>query len=306
LDPEKPGRFILGIECDGAQYHSSRSARDRDRLRQQVLEEHGWIIHRIWGADWYMRPEAELKRIEDTIEAARAEWASRDEGLATPKPFEATTGRINGDAGEETAADPPAQLVSVTYREAEFAVNRSMEPHKAPLSQMTNYVVKIVEVEGPIHIDEIIVRIKTLWGLGRAGARIRAAVERAIATAEREGLVEADGDFYRVNGSNISVRNRSRVASPTLRRPDMLPRAEIERAILDIVDTNFGATRGELVQAAARSFGFASTSSQLRAAFSYVIDGLLALGQLVEQGDFLRRPNDISSDHKGPDYPALQ
>src|SRR3546814_2149360 len=38
-DPEKPGRFLLGIECDGAQYHSSRSARDRDRLRQQVRSE---------------------------------------------------------------------------------------------------------------------------------------------------------------------------------------------------------------------------------------------------------------------------
>ncbi|TIO03953.1 MAG: hypothetical protein E5X93_31350, partial [Mesorhizobium sp.] len=52
-DPERPGRYILGIECDGAEYHSSRSARDRDRLRQSVLEDHGWIIHRIWSADWF-------------------------------------------------------------------------------------------------------------------------------------------------------------------------------------------------------------------------------------------------------------
>ncbi|MEJ1968692.1 MAG: AAA domain-containing protein [Rhizomicrobium sp.] len=55
-DPDKPGRYVLGIECDGAQYHASRSARDRDRLRQLVLEDHGWIIHRIWSADWYLRP----------------------------------------------------------------------------------------------------------------------------------------------------------------------------------------------------------------------------------------------------------
>ncbi len=50
-DPEHPGRYLLGIECDGAAYHSSRSARDRDRLRQAVLEDHGWIIHRVWGSD---------------------------------------------------------------------------------------------------------------------------------------------------------------------------------------------------------------------------------------------------------------
>ena len=52
-DPESPGRFLLGIECDGATYHSARSARDRDRLRQQVLEDRGWTIHRIWSTDWF-------------------------------------------------------------------------------------------------------------------------------------------------------------------------------------------------------------------------------------------------------------
>jgi very-short-patch-repair endonuclease len=57
-DPKKPGRFVLGIECDGAQYHSSRSARDRDRLRQNVLEAHGWVLHRIWSTDWFLPARA--------------------------------------------------------------------------------------------------------------------------------------------------------------------------------------------------------------------------------------------------------
>ena len=48
LDPSQPGRFIMGIECDGAAYHSGRSARDRDRLRQEVLEGLGWKLYRIW------------------------------------------------------------------------------------------------------------------------------------------------------------------------------------------------------------------------------------------------------------------
>src|SRR3546814_17799185 len=78
-DPEKPGRFLLGIECDGAQYHSSRSARDRDRLRQQVLEPHGWIIHRVWSADWYLRPQAELAKIDAAVAGAKAEWAASSE-----------------------------------------------------------------------------------------------------------------------------------------------------------------------------------------------------------------------------------
>jgi very-short-patch-repair endonuclease/DNA polymerase III delta prime subunit len=51
--PAQPGRYILAIECDGATYHSSPSARDRDRLRQEQLERHGWRFHRIWSAEWF-------------------------------------------------------------------------------------------------------------------------------------------------------------------------------------------------------------------------------------------------------------
>ena len=71
VDPEHPGRYIIGIECDGASYHSSRSARDRDRLREQVLESLGWKLHRVWSTDWFNNAERELKRTVEAIENAR-------------------------------------------------------------------------------------------------------------------------------------------------------------------------------------------------------------------------------------------
>lgn len=60
--PKRSG-FVLGIECDGASYHSSRSARDRDRLRQQILERLQWNIYRIWSTDSFQNPEEELQRL---------------------------------------------------------------------------------------------------------------------------------------------------------------------------------------------------------------------------------------------------
>jgi len=63
VHPEREGRYLLGIECDGATYHSSRTARDRDRLRQQVLERLGWRICRVWSTDWVRDPERQIKRI---------------------------------------------------------------------------------------------------------------------------------------------------------------------------------------------------------------------------------------------------
>ena len=62
------GTFLLGIECDGASYHSGRSARDRDRLRQEILENLGWKIHRVWSTDWFRSRDSEIRRLLGHIE----------------------------------------------------------------------------------------------------------------------------------------------------------------------------------------------------------------------------------------------
>ena len=62
-----PDGFILGVECDGRAYHSSKSARDRDILRQEILEGLGWNIYRIWSTDWFSDPNKELKKLDNHI-----------------------------------------------------------------------------------------------------------------------------------------------------------------------------------------------------------------------------------------------
>ena len=59
--------FIMGVECDGAAYHSSVSARDRDRLRQEVLEGLGWSLYRIWSTDWFEDPRRETEKLRNAI-----------------------------------------------------------------------------------------------------------------------------------------------------------------------------------------------------------------------------------------------
>jgi very-short-patch-repair endonuclease len=67
--PKKPGAFLLGIEFDGKSYHSGRSARDRDRLRQMTLENQGWKIHRIWSTDWFKNRSGEIERLLHRVRA---------------------------------------------------------------------------------------------------------------------------------------------------------------------------------------------------------------------------------------------
>ncbi len=74
--PEWPHGYILGVECDGASYHSSISARDRDRLRQEVLENLGWHFHRIWSTDWFNDPQKEATRLRERISERLADLQS--------------------------------------------------------------------------------------------------------------------------------------------------------------------------------------------------------------------------------------
>ena len=63
LDPANPGRYQLGVECDGATYHRAATARDRDKLRQLILEGLGWTLYRVWSTDWWHDSEAETKKL---------------------------------------------------------------------------------------------------------------------------------------------------------------------------------------------------------------------------------------------------
>ncbi len=71
LDPQNPGRYLLGIEVDGPSYHGALSARDRDRLREQVLTGQGWQLYRIWSWEWFQRPVEQFNRLVEAIEKVR-------------------------------------------------------------------------------------------------------------------------------------------------------------------------------------------------------------------------------------------
>jgi very-short-patch-repair endonuclease len=75
--PTQPGQMVLAIECDGATYHSSATARDRDRLRQEHLERLGWTFHRIWSQEWFYHRERETAR---ALAAYQAAIVSADHG----------------------------------------------------------------------------------------------------------------------------------------------------------------------------------------------------------------------------------
>lgn len=288
-DPERPGAYLLGVECDGAAYHSARSARDRDRLRQSVLESHGWAIHRVWSTDWFQRPNEQLELIASRVEAAKADYDARAAGRKASRavPFEIVT--VEREDVTEiglVANDPTA---SRRYEEAIITrpSHLTCELHEAPRGILYSLAEKVVEIEGPVHIDEVVNRIRDAWGLKRAGGRIQDAVERAIDVSVRTGRLSRVADFLSLTDQKPLVRDRSDVSSPSLRRCDTLPPAELEIAVLDIVRANFGATDEQICSAVSRAIGFKATSSQLRDLIAEAVTTNISKGWLSRKNGII-------------------
>jgi very-short-patch-repair endonuclease len=88
VDPDAPGRYVAGVECDGATYHRSATARDRDRLREHILTQLGWRIRRVWSADWWHDSEGACEKLHQQlladVEASRTTRARIESAGAIP------------------------------------------------------------------------------------------------------------------------------------------------------------------------------------------------------------------------------
>jgi very-short-patch-repair endonuclease len=278
VDPEKPSRYVLGIECDGATYHAARSARDRDRLRQAVLEDHGWIIHRIWSTDWFQRPDEQLRKVAAVIEQARRKCATHPD-LA---PQVAKNVDDEPAIEREDVAGAEAEELSAPYVEAAFPVPTGVAPHELPSKQMADVVFRLVEAEGPIHEDEVTARVRDLWGLGRTGSRVQDSVARAVRlllTSQR--CRREDGCLF-LPGAPMPVRDRTAVRSPSLRKPDLLPPQEVRAAIEKVIAAHHGASAADIVRTVSRLLGFQATSTALRKIIGKQIEREVKSGRIHE------------------------
>lgn len=132
VDPDAPGRYLAGVECDGATYHRSATARDRDKLREQVLRGLGWEILRIWSTDWWIDAMGTAKRIHERLEALLIE--SRQQRSAR-------------EVQEQLAAIAAESVAPVEDNVVELPVDRS---HFKVLDDFAESESELEEAEMPI------------------------------------------------------------------------------------------------------------------------------------------------------------
>ncbi|WP_111873834.1 DUF3320 domain-containing protein [Aeromonas bivalvium] len=278
-DPEYPGRYVLAIECDGAAYHSSRSARDRDRLRQGVLEGLGWNFHRIWSTDWFRNPQQEITRAVAAIEVARTKIAERRDATPEVAP-EPKHEIIRGASAEEAVPNSSQPYVKVNLA----LVESSTDLHQEKPEQLARMIQSVVDVEAPVHNMEVTRRLMGAFGVTRAGVRITAAVEEAILLGTRQRLFNSkDGFLYSADSRTIPIRSRAHWGSAE-RKLEWVAPEEIDNALLETVTLGFSMNSDDAISGALGLLGFGRATSKISAELEKRIHHLTATGRLQEAG----------------------
>ena len=172
--------YLLAIECDGAAYHSSRSARDRDRLRQEILERMGWRFYRIWSTDWFRNKRVEKERL---LEAAKS--AIVNANIKPKKEATSSSGVSFEEVAEIKHFEFPKYVMADDYKTAENCNCDRLRVIRA-----------IVELESPISEEWLLKRIAFLFGREKVTSVVRNEFEYIMRNCAYYKITRKNGFLY--------------------------------------------------------------------------------------------------------------
>lgn len=262
--PTLSGKFAIGIECDGAMYHSARTARERDRLRQTVLEDMGWTIYRIWSTDWIKDTKTEEEKLVNAIEKAL--------GRAI---IESDCNNVIDDNND--SVNPIISTIEIEEKVELSEINDSgygfefykreyplkMIDENGNIRERYDIAWDIIAQEQPIHFEELCRRIAPAYGRQKVTSVVRNDV-RSILFYHLKDLVSLDQDeFIKIKDfKDIKVR----VPNPDddyIRQITYICNEELSMAMKTIVQHSFGITPDDLFISTAREFGFKRTGENI-------------------------------------------
>ena len=276
VDPEQPGRFLLGIECDGALYLEAATARDRDRTRPEVLSARGWNLERVWSAEWFRRPQGVIDRLHTRLLELRSGAPS------TPATSTVWPPAQRPEAAKLPPSGPPDESRDrVDYRLAPDRASGSQEDLLALTpAKLGKLILEIARVEAPIHVDEALKRVCG-WYDTRASSRPRTAFEAALDHLLAAGHLEQRSEFlWLPDQSEVGVRFRSDDCPVT--DVELIPAQEFEAAICLALERELGIPESALVSSVCSLLGFKRSGPRLTQMIESALERLRTAGRVSE------------------------
>lgn len=306
VDPSAPGSYLLGIECDGANYHRAKTARDRDKLREGILRDLGWELHRIWSSDWWTNPEQEIQKVSVALEAAIAKKSAGPtvlpdppvlpsaEPFLQPPPEPPVPERIRATeaATPPPAEHPQAQAASLAYSPRPVEVLGTSDDFYQPYAdvRISEITAKVVKDEGPITLTLATRKVAAHWGLERIHEKAVDRVRGRIPKSEVQ--VQAWDSEMVLWPADASVTDYKEFRVPdsrpeSFREAADLPLDEIANGALSLLREQVSVPEGELIREVGRLFGFHRTGKLIEDRVR------LGIGRLIQKGAARREADSV-------------
>jgi hypothetical protein len=302
VDPVNQGCYLLGVECDGATYKSSNSARDRDRLREQVLKQLGWRLHRIWSPAWVSRRDSEIRRLKEALEQAQQVQLEKD----TLKPVIETKldnapktdiQKIEFSGIEKFGAPYKTYPLKATYNpyikvavaNSTFNSKQKNEFHYPENREnQTKLLSELVQNEGPVHFDYAVERLAAAWGVKQVTPQISHAVKESLSNLLREQKVVIKGSFlWPPQLKETQIRIPVQGIPETKRKPEYIAPEEVESAMKLVAQYALGISADSLIAETAKVFGLNHGNSDAKEMFGEILKRLIRERKLIRKDDVI-------------------
>ena len=276
------GKYVLGIECDGATYHSARTARERDRLREDVLRQRGWKLHRIWSTDWIKDPQTETERLITAIETALNNSDIDDENIIeTSMVIEPESISYESPIQIQITETMPKQHSNQTYGLFEykiFDINRlhlkTQESHKDFLCRS---ITEVLEIESPIHFEFLCQRLAQLLGREKSTSVVKNDILFLLNNYMKNDVRIVDNFCWNAKKPEIQPRYSSGV--DTKRKIEYICKEELAEGMILIINHSYGISPDDLIVETTKEFGFNRTGENIRDAMKVALDYLVNEGR---------------------------
>ncbi|MCD8336600.1 MAG: AAA domain-containing protein [Lachnospiraceae bacterium] len=245
--------YVLAIECDGATYHSSKNARDRDRLRQEILERMGWKFYRIWSTDWFRNQAVEKQCLLEAANNALQFSSS----VVTPQ----QEPKDEVESFEEVAATQHFEFPP--YKAADInKLSRQFLPR-----DFKGFVKAILEVEAPLSEELLLKRIVGLFGREKVTSVVQRSFEQQMYGYQRYDIVRRNGFLYLANAEQPSFRGVGDIA----RDIKQIAPEELAAGMLEILKQNMTADKNGLYRTLAQQCGINRVGKAINEQFDSVL-----------------------------------
>lgn len=218
--------YVLAIECDGATYHSSKNARDRDRLRQEILEGMGWKFYRIWSTDWFRNKSVEQLRLLE-VAACAAKNPTKCDNEYPIQPLETF---------EEVSDDNHFEFPEYKVADVHKFANQYLP------GDFQGMIKAILDIEAPLSEELLLKRIVWCFDREKVTSVVQLAYEQHMDGCQKHGIIRKNGFLYLDKGKEIQFRTPGDIKRDI---KEIAPE-ELAVGMLEILKQNVSADRNGL------------------------------------------------------------